>query len=123
MVLVTVRKVSDPDQILLAAQIPIASQRLPLQFQFPSPRKGGPRGGSTTAITETDDLLVKANVCLPENVNRTTKTCSNTILSGKGIAKALTFQPNDNNTNSGLPTSTRVSFRAGVSIALVEEAS
>eukprot|EP00977_Amphora_coffeiformis_P002658 scaffold513_cov169-Amphora_coffeaeformis.AAC.12 len=102
-VVLSVRKVSDPDTILRAAQIPLNSQRLPLQFQFPNK--------NNMYVASTEDLMVQAEVCIPENLNRTTKRCTETIMAGSGLAKALRFPSPDD-------PSRFVSFRAGVSIAL-----
>ena len=107
-VLLTVRKASDPDAVLLAAQIPLATQRLPLQFRFPKPTANN---DTTRDSLSLEDLIVQAQVCAPENVDRTTKSCTETVMTGLGIAKALQFSsPED--------PSQKVSLRAGVSIAL-----
>lgn len=105
-VVITVTKTSQPDTILLAAQVPLASQRLPLQFRFPQQR-------NEIAVPPSEDLIVRANVCAPENVNRSTKRCTTgtILLSGSGMAKALQFSVPDN-------SSQNVSLRSGVSIAL-----
>ena len=107
MILVTVQTISDPATILAAAQIPLAGQRLPLQFRFPKriPADAG------TIVSPSEDLMVQATVCAQENVSRATKTCAQPILSGFGLAKALQFPSPEN------PLQT-VSLRAGVSIAL-----
>ena len=102
-VILTVRKASDSDTVFLAAKIPLASQRLPLQFRFPKP--------TDTTNLSSEDLIVQAQVCAPENVDRTTKSCTETVMTGLGIAKALQFTSPDD-------PSQQVSLRAGVSIAL-----
>lgn len=106
-ILVKVHKASDPPDtanIVLAALIPLATQRLPLQFQFPQTKTDDPS-------LATQDLLVQAGICMPDQVNRTTKSCGTALLSGTGVAKALQFT-----TSAG--DSSVVNLRAGVSIAL-----
>ena len=106
---ITVRRASAPDTVLLAAQVPLASQRLPLQFRFPKPRND-----AIIVPLSSEDLIVQANVCAPENVNRATKSCTHDnaiFMSGVGIAKALQFPVPDD-------PSQKISLRAGVSIAL-----
>lgn len=103
MIVLSVRKFTDPDSIIRAAQIPLNSQRLPLQFQFPNIR-------NDTSL-DSEDLLVQASVCVPENVDRGTKSCTESIMVGSGLAKALQFKTPDD-------PSMMVSVRAGVSIPL-----
>jgi hypothetical protein len=102
-ILVNVRRSSRPDESVMAAQIPVANQRLPIQFQF-SNRPSFDVGAA-------EDLLVDALVCRPEDVNVAAKSCQNPLLAGVGLAKALQFQsPED--------PGKVVRLRSGVSVAL-----
>ena len=101
--LVTVRRQSNPEQVLQAARIPLATQRLPLQFQFP--RRDNP------IMEEQEDLIVEAVVCDPLKVDLATKTCAKPFMTGSGVAKALSFPSPDD-------PSQVVRLRAGVSVAL-----
>ena len=86
--------------MVFAAKIPLASQSLPLQFQFPEP--------TNAPMT---DLVVRASVCFPEDIDRSKRLCDVPLLSGSGVAKALHFPSPDD------PDQT-VTLRAGVSIGL-----
>jgi len=106
-IVLTVRDISNPDTILRAAQIPLNSQRLPLQFQLPN----NDDENNNLSLTNSNDLIVQAQVCVPESVNRVTKSCTESIMVGSGLAKALQLPSPDD------PAKV-VNFRAGVSIAL-----
>jgi hypothetical protein len=102
-ILVNVKRASHPNESVMSAQIPVANQRLPIQFQFSS--------RPSFDVGAAEDLLVDAQVCRPEDVNVATKSCKDPLLAGSGLAKALQFQsPED--------PGKVVRLRSGVSVAL-----
>lgn len=111
-ILITVRRLTDPDAVIFAAKVPLATQPLPLQFQFPEPTTLLP---ASSASLSTEDLLVQADVCSPDDIVPSTKQCQSVLWSGSGIAKALTFEAP---TAANESLSSKVRLRAGVSIGL-----
>lgn len=102
-IVITVRDVAAPEQVLAGAKIPVSKARFPVQLRLFSQNIMDPQGWSNT-----QDAIVRAVVCPADSASM---PCSDSeaTMKAEGVAKLVRNLP-------GLPS--EVTVRAGASLPL-----